>query len=91
MVYMITYDLNQKGQQYENVIAAIKEASSGVWCSFWKSSYLIKSNLPTADEVFNRIKPYLDANDTLFVTEITDNYQGWLSDAQWTFVENSLF
>ena len=38
-VYMITYDLNSKGQNYEDVIQSIKDASTGAWCSYWKSSY----------------------------------------------------
>ena len=67
MVYMITYDLNKEGQDYENVVQAIKDASTGVWCTYWKSSFLIKSNLQTANEVFNKIQPYLDSNDTLLV------------------------
>lgn len=76
MVYMITYDLNKQGQDYENVIQAIKDASTGVWCSYWKSSFLIKSNLKTADEVSNKITPYLDSNDKLLVIEVKEHYQG---------------
>lgn len=37
--YLITYDLNKKGQDYENVIQAIKDASDGTWCTCWKSSF----------------------------------------------------
>lgn len=91
MVYMITYDLNREGQKYNDVINAIKEASTGVWCSYWKSSYIIKSNLPTADDIFKLIKPYLDNNDKLFVVKITNNYQGWLSKEQWNYIDNSIF
>jgi hypothetical protein len=39
--YSITYDLNSTGQKYNEVIEAIKDASTGAWCSYWKSSYLI--------------------------------------------------
>ena len=44
MVYFITYDLNNPGQNYDDVINAIKEASTA-WCSYWKSSYLIKATI----------------------------------------------
>lgn len=91
MVYMITYDLNKEGQDYENVIQAIKDASTGVWCSYWKSSFLIKSNLKTADEVSNKITPYLDNNDTLLVIEVKNNKQGWLNKNQWKFINESIF
>lgn len=91
MVYMITYDLNSPGQKYDDVINAIKEASTGVWCTYWKSSYLIKSNYQTAKEVFEKIKPYLDENDSVLVIEVNNNYQGWLTDKQWNYINNSIF
>lgn len=91
MVYMITYDLNKQGQDYENVIKAIKDASNGVWCTFWKSSYLIKSNLTSADDVFKMIRPYLDPNDKLLVIEVKNNRQGWLEQEEWDYINNSIF
>lgn len=91
MVYLITYDLNKQGQDYENVINAIKEASTGVWCSYWKSSFLIKSNLESANDVFSKIKPYIDGNDRVLVIEVKNNKQGWLSKDQWKHINESIF
>lgn len=91
MVYMITYDLNSPGQNYEDVIQAIKDASTGVWCTFWKSSYLIKSNLTTADKVFEKIQPHLDKNDRVLVIEVKNNKQGWLSNDEWDYIKKSIF
>lgn len=91
MVYMITYDLNNQGKNYDDVINAIKEASNGVWCSFWKSSYLIKSNLSTADAVSKKIQPFLDDDDRLLVIEVKNNKQGWLSEEDWDYINNSIF
>ena len=91
MVYMVTYDLNSEGQNYEDVIQAIKDASNGVWCTYWKSSFLIKSNLKTANEVFAKIKPYVDDNDRLLVIEVQNNKQGWLSEKQWEYINESIF
>lgn len=90
MVYMITYDLNSQGQQYDKVIQAIKDASTGVWCSYWKSSYLIKSNL-TVQQVSDRITPHLDSNDRLLVIEVKQNYQGWLTEQQWKYIRENIF
>lgn len=91
MVYMITYDLNNPGQNYEKLIEAIKKASNGIWCSFWKSSFLIQSNFITADEVLKKIKDYLDSNDRLIVIEVTNNYQGWLADEEWNYINDTIF
>ena len=89
--YMITYDLNSTGQRYENVIQAIKESSVNVWCTYWKSSFLIKSYL-TAGQIFQNIKPYLDSNDTLMIVEVkSTNYNGWLSQEAWTYIADNIF
>ena len=87
--YMITYDLNSEGQNYSDVIQAIKDSSIN-WCTYWKSSYLIKSNL-TANQISDNITPYLDANDRMIVFEVDNkNYQGWLSEKQWEFIKENI-
>ena len=89
MVYMITYDLNSTGQRYNELISAIKGASSGCWCTFWKSSYLIQSPL-SPSQITDRLKPYLDSNDRLLVIEVKRNYQGWLTDDERSYI-NDMF
>ena len=91
MVYFITYDLNNPGQNYENVIQAIKEASTGIWCSYWKSAFLIKSNLSSANEVMKKINPYLDKDDRCLAVEVCQNYQGWLEKEQWDYINKNIF
>lgn len=89
MVYMITYDLNSTGQRYNELISAIKGASNGRWCTYWKSSYLIKSPL-SPSQIAGRLKPYLDSNDRLIVIEVKRNYEGWLTDDEWSYI-NDMF
>lgn len=89
--YMITYDLNATGQKYDQVIQAIKDSSwNSAWCSYWKSSWLIKSNL-TVSEIQQKIKPFLDNNDRLFVVEVNNNYSGWLTDDEWKYIRERIF
>ena len=88
--YMITYDLNTPGKNYDNVIDAIKAASNGTWCSFWRSSFLICSKL-TANEIFSVLEPHIDSNDSLFIVEVTAHYQGWLSKDEWDFINQNVF
>ena len=91
MVYMVTYDLCSPGQNYNKVIEAIQKASSGnVWCKVCESSYLIKSNL-TSQQVFNKIDPYLDKNDTLLVIEVIQNYYGQLDKDVIPYMKSPLF
>lgn len=89
MVYMITYDLNSQGQKYDELIKAIKD-SSLFWCSYWKSSYLVKSSLSIFQFEAN-LSPFLDANDRLIIVEATKTYRGWLTDEQWTFINENIF
>lgn len=90
MVYLITYDLNKSDKDYEGVYQAIKDAST-YWCHYWDSSWLIKSNLETADAVFDKIKPHLDNNDRCFVVEVKNNKQGWLTKEQWDTINTKIF
>ncbi|MDB8436742.1 hypothetical protein GMB34_13500 [Turicibacter sanguinis] len=87
--YMITYDLNSTGQKYDEVIKAIKDSSSA-WCSYWKSSYLIKSSL-TPDQIVDNVKPHLDNNDRFIVIEVKNNKQGWLTEKQWEYIRENIF
>lgn len=89
--YMITYDLNAPGKNYDKVIESIKNASDGAWCSYWKSSFLIRSNYQTADDVFSLIRPHLDANDSLLVIEAVNNKQGWLTPKRWKYINEVIF
>lgn len=91
MVYLITCDLAQTGQNYESIVAAIKSASTGKWCSYWKSSWLIQSTLPSAYDVFALIQPYIDSDDQILVVEATDNKLVWGSQAQRDYIIDEVF
>ena len=89
--YMITYDLNDPGKNYDKVIQAIKDASDGAWCTYWKSSFLIRTDKQTADEVSSLITKHLDNNDRMIIIEIINNKQGWLSEKQWEYIDKTIF
>ena len=74
MTYLISYDLNSPGKNYDDLYKAIEQASTGVWCKPLSSVYIIKTNL-SAEAVYNRLKPCLDSNDRMLVIEVTrDSY-----------------
>lgn len=89
--YMLTYDLNSPGQKYDDVIKVITdEISDGNWCTFWKSAYLLRSNL-TPDQMMHKLKPFLDNDDRFFVTEIVNNHAGWLAEDEWEYINTDVF
>ena len=66
----INYDLTKPGQNYENLIEAIKAYPN--WAHVLKSSWLVVSN-STATQIANDLLKHIDANDKLLVTRITND------------------
>ena len=59
MAYIITYDLCKPGQNYENLISAIKSYSG--YCKLSQSSWIVSS--PKAPlEIVKNLKQYMDVN-----------------------------
>lgn len=68
MSYFISYDLNNPGQNYDNLIEAIKKY--GTYCKMNKSDWIICTN-DDVTTIRNNLKKYLDSNDRLFVGQLT--------------------
>ena len=66
--YLVSYDLNAEGQDYESLINAIKSYSNVV--SVLKSVWFIQSNL-SATTIREALLQHMDNNDYLIVLEIT--------------------
>ena len=67
--YLITYDLNKQGQDYSDLIAAIKSFSK---CAHVQGSvWYVKSTLNTA-QVRDFLKQHIDGNDSLLVTHVRE-------------------
>lgn len=64
LVYLITYDLNKPGQQYESLYVAIKQV--GNWNHPLESVWFVEAN-NTISQVRDHLKPHIDANDKLFI------------------------
>lgn len=68
-VYMVGYDLNKAGKNYEGLIEKIKELANGYWHHL-DSTWLINS-IQTAEQIRNALKPFLDADDELLVCVVS--------------------
>jgi len=62
--YIIGYDLNKSGQNYNSLIEQIKNL--GVWCHCLDSTWIIKSD-STAKEIRDYLKNFIDSNDELLI------------------------
>lgn len=86
-VYIVTYDLNSPGQNYEPLHSAIK--SCGNWWHYLDSTWLVSTTL-SATEVTQRLLPKIDKNDNLLVIGATDEYAGWLPKKAWQWIHENL-
>lgn len=67
-IYMINYDLVQPGQNYDDLIKAIK--SYPAWCHTLESCWMIKSDLQPS-YIRDRLLQYMDSNDKLLVIKVS--------------------
>lgn len=65
-VLLVTYDLLKRGQNYDGFHKVIK---SYEWKQLSESSYAIKTG-ETPQMVFNKLAPYMDANDHVYVINL---------------------
>lgn len=85
MIYSINYDLKQPGRNYDGLYEAIKNC--GVWWHFLGSTWLLDTNLD-AKAIWNRLAPHVDKNDFVLVIGLTRDYQGWLPQAAWDWINS---
>lgn len=72
-VYCVTYDLNSPGQKYAAVDKYLKQFA---YCKGLESFWLIDTNLSAAT-IRDQLKSIVDANDTIFVCRIQQNWASW--------------
>ena len=70
----ISYDLINPGQNYDRIITAIKQLGS--WAKIHYSFWYVDSAL-TAEQARNFLAQFLDANDSLYVVDATNNNAQW--------------
>ncbi len=83
MILLISYDLSDPGQDYSGLYEEIKKA--GTWWHHLDSTWVI-STKASPDEWQERLRRHIDENDSLLVIEVTNNYQGWLPERAWEWL-----
>jgi hypothetical protein len=72
--HSVTYDLTQPGRDYDKLIGAIKRYPA--WCPVTKSEWLIRTT-ETTSQVRDALARVMDANDKLFVVNVTGKDAAW--------------
>ena len=72
-VFLVTYDLNTKGQNYVDLLNKIKSFPSK---RLSESSYAVEAD-KTAQQLYDYLKTSLDSNDNIYIINITKPYMGF--------------
>ncbi|EKU36732.1 hypothetical protein VXQ47_14155 [Acinetobacter pittii] len=83
-VYSVSYDLNEEGQNYKDLIDEIKKFNG--YCKVMKSYWFVCSD-NDANSVSDRLRKHIDNNDYLLVMETSTNRQGWLNKDVWAWLK----
>lgn len=83
MKYIVTYDLRKAGQNYDGLTAALNKYPSA---RPMQSTWFIEST-SMAGTIYSDLSQYIDKNDRLFVSEINNNRDGWLSPKDIAFLK----
>lgn len=80
-MYLITYDLNSPGQNYEALYNAIKEL--GHWRHALQNTWFVESNY-SAGQIRDHLKKVVDSGDAIFVCEIKGDWAAYgVTAASW--------
>lgn len=83
MLYVINYDLRQPGRNYDALYKAIKGLGDHV--RPLESLWIVDTALK-ATPICQRLRPMMDQNDYLFVTELGVDSDGWLPKTCWEWI-----
>ena len=67
-IYLISYDLNKSGQNYNSLYETIENI--GGWWHCLDSTWIVKTN-QTAVQIRDTLSSNIDQNDSLLITELS--------------------
>lgn len=82
-VFLLTYDLNRPGQDYDGLIDELKRTNQ--WWHYLKSTWLLYTT-ETSDQLWNRVRPHVDDSDRVLICPVTQPARGWLPQEAWDWI-----
>lgn len=71
------------GKDYAKLEQVLK--STGTWWHHLEGVWLVRT--PESPQVwYEKVKPYLDSDESFLVIEVHGNYQGWLPKQAWEWL-----
>jgi len=87
MVYVVSYDLKKPGKNYVGLTEQLQFFPG--WWHYLGSTWLISTS-ESATELYNRLAPHLDKNDSILIIEAGKHIQGWLPKDAWEWIQKSI-
>ena len=86
--YLITYDLNNKSiKDYGSLFVALK--SIGPWWHYLESTWIIKTNLTSA-QIWDYLAKHITTKDRLLIVRIDARDKwGWLPQEAWHWLDSN--
>ena len=82
-VFCVSYDLNKTGQNYNALHDELKKSPS--WWHYLDSTWLIYT-AESSEQLSARLLTHIDKNDRLLVIKVIRDYQGWLTNEAWKWI-----
>lgn len=87
MKYLVSYDLNTPGKDYEKLYNVLKSAEG--WWHYLESTWILRTSQSLSswsDKIMNTI----DENDSFIIVDITkSDRNGWLDKKAWEWLKNN--
>ena len=87
-VLLINYELKSPTKNYASFHGAIKQNSNEWW--HFMETWIVTTNL-SADQFAKLLYPHMLNTDHLLVVKIQKEYQGWLPEAAWEWLNTKYF
>lgn len=89
MVLIITFAHNNPQKDYTPFFEAIK-ANSAQWWHFMESTWIVSTG-HSADQFARLLFPYIENTDYVLVARLRREYQGWLPNDAWDWLNNKKY
>jgi hypothetical protein len=89
VILLVTYTLRNQFKDYSSFYEAIQQSSTE-WWHFIDDSWIINTT-KTPTQVAAKLYPHMEESDALIVVRLHKNYDGWLPQEAWEWLNKKFF
>jgi len=83
-LFVVTHELRVKNKDYSGFYTELQNTK--FWWHHLESTWLLYTN-ETAEDIFNRLAPYIDNQDYILIIEAGRDRYGWLPKKAWEWID----